>query len=250
MLFSIIIHEAVKVFYATLDAAANPGATTGILSASDRFQKRVRMKPRISAAPRIPVHLLPANSKGRRPVWDAVAAVSTAVSAGISLFVLIVGLFALKYTANQIEDFRKEAQAQHLIEKAQEFDSPRFKAIRRALAKKRLDQSEDTLKKLNIDDVPGEMFDELNLCNDLGVLTRHGALSAYDVWADFSYWLLPLHADAQPLIKHDQLDAPASWKNCDYLVEEVKKVDAQEDAGKQLNQKEEDIIGFYQGEIE
>jgi hypothetical protein len=94
------------------------------------------------------------------------------------------------------------------------------------------------------------MFDELSFCNDLGILTRHGALSAYDVWAEFSYWLLPLHADAQALIKSDQNDAPASWTNCDYLVEEVRKVDAQEDAGKQLNQKKEDIEGFYGGELE
>lgn len=208
------------------------------------------MKPRISPAPRMPVHLHPANSKGRRPSWEAVSAVSTALSVVISVLVLIVGLFALKYTAHQIEDFRKEAQAQHLIEKVEEFDSPRYKAIRKGLADHRLNQADGTLKQLDVNDAPVEMSDELSFCNDLGILTRHGALSAYDVWGEFSYWLLPLHADAQALIKSDQKDLPASWSNCDYLVEEVKKVDAQEDAGKQLNQEEKDIIGFYQSELE
>jgi hypothetical protein len=208
------------------------------------------MKPGITRKPKIPARYQPAKPQGSWLSWEAVTAVSTALAAVISALVLIVGVFALKYTARQIEDFRKEAQAQHLIEKAQEFDSPRYKAIRRALAEKRLDPSENKLKKLDVEDAPEGMFDELNFCNDMGVLTRHGALSAYDVWADFSYWLLPLHADAEPLIKHDQKDAPASWSNCDYLVEEVRKVDAQEDAGKQLDQKEDDIVGFYQSELE
>ncbi len=105
------------------------------------------------------------------------------------------------------------------------------------------------MKKLDVNDAPAEMFDELNFCNHLGILTRHGALSAYDVWGEFSYWLLPLHADAQTLIKADQKDAPASWMNCDYVVEEVRKVDAQEDAGKQLNQQGKDIASFYFGEL-
>lgn len=163
---------------------------------------------------------------------------------------LVVGVFALKYTARQLDDYKKEEQAQHLIEKVAEFNDTRYKAIRRALAEKRLVQSEDTLKKLDVKDAPVEMIDLLTFCNDLGILTRHGALSAYDVWGEFSYWLLPLHADAQALIKSDQKDALGSWSNCDYLVSEIREVDAQEDVGKQLNQKEEDIVSFYLSELE
>jgi hypothetical protein len=182
--------------------------------------------------------------------WDAITSISTAVSAIISLFVLYIGIRALKYTASQIEDFRKESQAQHLIEKVDEFDSPRYKAIRKGLAEKRLDLSTNTLKKLDVDDAPVEMFDELAFCNDLGILTRHGALNAYDVWGDFSYWLFPMYADAQPLIKADQKDAPASWSNCIYLIEQVRKVEEEEDAGTQEKQQEEDIVSFYSGELE
>jgi hypothetical protein len=177
-------------------------------------------------------------------------AVATAGSALISLLVLYIAVRALRYTESQIEDYCKESQAQNLIQKVQEFDSPRYKALRIELAEKRLNRPLGVLKKLDLDDAPVEMSDELSFCNDLGILTRHGALSAYDVWGEFSYWLLPLYADAQPLIKADQKDAPASWSNCIYLAEQVKKVDEQEDAGKQLNPKEDDIVDFYLSELE
>jgi hypothetical protein len=182
--------------------------------------------------------------------WEAVTAISAAVSAVISLFIMYIGIRALTYTENQIEDFRKESQAQHLIEKLEEFDSQRYKAIRKGLAEKRLNTSTYTLKKLDIDDAPVELSDELGFCNDLGILTRHGALTAYDVWGEFSYWLFPMYADSQSVIKADQKDAPASWSNCDYLMEQVRKVEEQEDAGKQEKQQEEDIASFYYGELE
>jgi hypothetical protein len=177
-------------------------------------------------------------------------AISSAASAIIAIFLLYVGIRALKYTAKQIEDFREESQAQHLIEKVDEFDSPRYKAIRKVLAEKRLDPSTGTLKKMDIDDAPVEMFDELSFCNDLGVLTRHGALNVYDIWAEFSYWLFPMYADAQAIIKADQKGFPASWSNCDYLMGQVRKIEEQEDAGQQEKQPKEDIASFYFDELE
>ena len=189
--------------------------------------------------------------KRTRPIdWAAVSARATVASAIISLIALVGAACALYYTKNQIEDYRKESQAQNLIQKVQEFDNPRYKTVRRELAETRLNRPQGVLKKLDVDDAPVQMSDELSFCNDLGILTRHGALSAYDVWGEFSYWLLPLYADAQPLIKADQKDAPASWSNCIYLVEQVRKVDEQEDEGKQLNQKEEDIAEFYNSELD
>ena len=189
--------------------------------------------------------------------WDAVTAISTAlsavislVSAVISLVLLYVAVRALRYTASQIEDFRKESRTQHFVEKAQEFDSPEFRAVRRGLAEKRLNQSKDGLRKLDVNDAPVEMFDELDFCNHLGILTRHGELSAYDVWGQFSSWLFPFYTDAEPRIKADQKDAPASWSNCVDLMEQVRKVEIQEDAGKQLIQKEDDIADFYYSELE
>jgi len=107
-----------------------------------------------------------------------------------------------------------------------------------------------TLKKLDIDNAPVELSDELAFCNDLGILTRHGALTAYDVWGEFSYWLFPMYADAQGVIKADQKDAPASWSNCVYLMEQVRKVEEQEDAGKQEKQDEDEIASFYSSELE
>ena len=166
------------------------------------------------------------------------------------MVVLYVAVRALRYTANQIEDFRKQSQSQHFIERAQQFDSPEFRAVRRALADARLNRAKDGLKKFDVNDAPVKMFDELDFCNGLGILTRHGELSAYDAWGEFSFWLFPFYADAEPLIRANQKDAPASWSNCVYLMEQVKIIDKQEDAGKQLDPKEEDIVSFYDSEIE
>lgn len=175
---------------------------------------------------------------------------ATAASVLMSAIVLYVAVKSLRYSANQIDEARKESQTAHLIEKSQEFDSPTFRAVRRGLAEKRLNHAEDGLNKLDVNDAPVELVDELGFCNDLGILTRHGQLSAYDVWGEFSYWLFPLYTDAESYIKADQNDAPASWSNCVYLMEQVKEVERREDAGKQLNPKEEDIVGFYDSELE
>lgn len=182
--------------------------------------------------------------------WEAVTAISTVISVLISLAVMYIAVHALRFTANQIDDYRKESQTQHFIDKAQEFNGSQFRAVRRALAAKRLNRAKDGIKKLDVDDVPAEMFDELAFCNDLGILARHGELNAYDVWGDFSFWLFPFFADAEAVIERDQKDAPASWSNCVYLMEQVRKVDQQEDAGKQLGQQEDDIVGFYYSELE
>jgi hypothetical protein len=190
------------------------------------------------------------NDSSHKSRWDTITALSSALSALCSLSVVCIGLWALRYTGTQIEDFRKESQAQHLIEKVDEFASPRYKAVRKGLAEKRLNLRNGTLKKLDIDNAPVELSDELAFCNDLGILTRHGALTAYDVWGEFSYWLFPMYADAQGVIKADQKDAPASWSNCVYLMEQVRKVEEQEDAGKQEKQDEDEIASFYSSELE
>lgn len=195
--------------------------------------------------------------RGKRTDWNAMAARSAAASAwiaffstAISLLLLYVGIRTLKYTADQIRDIREQAQTEHLIKKTDEFDAPEFRATRQALAAKRLNRSQDGLIKMTPDNAPVEMFDALNFCNDLGVLMKHGQISAYDVWADFSFWLIPVYADATIIIQADQQDAPASWSNCVSLMDQVKKVDRQEDAGKQLNPNESDIAGFYRSEVE
>jgi hypothetical protein len=195
--------------------------------------------------------------RGKQPDWDAVNAKSARasawiafVSAVISLVLLYLGIRTLKYTADQIRDVREQAQTEHLIKKTEEFNSPEFRATRKALATKRLNRLQDTLIKMTPDSAPDEMFDALSFCNDLGILMKHGQISAYDVWADFSFWLIPVYADAASVIQADQKDAPASWSNCDSLMEQVKKVDQQEDAGKQLGITADDIAGFYSSEIE
>lgn len=85
--------------------------------------------------------------------WDVVTGWSTfgsmVISLGsavISLVILYVAIRALRDTGNQIEDFRRESQTQHFVEKAQEFNIAEFRNIRRALAPQRLNGSQDHLR--------------------------------------------------------------------------------------------------------
>jgi hypothetical protein len=185
----------------------------------------------------------------KRNIWEKITTISTAISALASVCILCVGWCALQYTKQQIVDFRNESQAQHLIEKTKDFDSLPFKLIRKKLAQKRLNKYYTNLNKLNVNDAPSEMYDELNFCNDLGLLTENGALKAYDVWANFSYWVFPLYADSKIVIINEQKKYPAIWANCTYLEKKLEQIETKEDNMKQAIQTSDDIIDFYNSEM-
>jgi hypothetical protein len=136
------------------------------------------------------------------------------------------------------------------MQKASDFESPSFTAKRKALATQRVDKEHERLKALDTDDAPLEMYDALDFCVDLGLLTEHGALNSRDVWSEFSYWLYPMYQDALPLIDAERKKSPASYVECSRLMEMIEPIEKKEDAGSQLHQSEQDIYGYYMGEID
>lgn len=125
--------------------------------------------------------------------WNAVNGVS-------SVAVAVVAILALIFTGVQIHAYREETKVQHLMELVREFEAQRFAGIRRSLASQRIDTKLNRLKKLDPDNPPGEMLDELNFCVDVGLLTSRGALNVHDVWSEFGYWLFPVYYDSRPVI--------------------------------------------------
>jgi hypothetical protein len=159
----------------------------------------------------------------KEPNWNAVTAVSTLVMA-------IATIGVLTFAVVQIQELREEANIKTLTEQVTKFEGDRFTAIRRSLAAQRMDVKQQRLKKLDPENPPDEMLDELNFCDDLGLLTRRGALNRHDVWSEVGYWLFPLYGDARPYIDQSRKDSPAGYDECVYLIEQISPIEMREDA--------------------
>jgi hypothetical protein len=174
--------------------------------------------------------------------WSAVSAIAHTVTA-----LATIGAFI--FAGVQIYEFREEAKIQNLREQVDKFEGSRFTEIRKSLATERTDTKQQRLKRLDPSDPPLELYDELNFCEDLGLLTRRGALDLHDVWSEFSYWLFPVYTDARPVIDSDIKDSPATFVDCTWLVDKMRPIEAKEDAGALDHPSENDIYEFYAGEF-
>lgn len=179
----------------------------------------------------------------QRVNWTAITGISALITAAAAVVALV-------FAVVQIEEFREEAKIQHLLGEVNDFQSPRFTAIRKSLANERIDSEDERLKPLDPVDPPLAMYDELNFCEDLGLLTRRGALNTRDVWEEFAYWLFPVYSDARPVIDASKKDSPATYSQCTWLVEKLRPIEAKEDAATQDHPSEDDIYGFYLGEAD
>jgi hypothetical protein len=139
----------------------------------------------------------------RRIAWDTISAFATAIAA-------ICASVALILTAIQINDQREEARVRMLFERLHDFDGAEFVKVRKGLAKKRIDTTQQRLLPLNLQDIPSGMDDELNFCVDLGLLTGRNALDAHDVWSEFGYWLFPMYTDARSYVEDSRKDSPST----------------------------------------
>jgi hypothetical protein len=176
-------------------------------------------------------------------VWDRVTAIST--------FLVAMGTFlALIFAGFQIHELREEAKIQHLLDQLKQFDGPAFLAKRKALAASRMDTTRERLRPLDLDNVPTEMDDALNFCDDLGLLNRRGALDRHDVWSSFGYWLFAVYADARPHIDDLRKQSPATFNECSDLIESIRPIEVKEDGGSEDHPNADDIYGIYSGEIE
>lgn len=175
--------------------------------------------------------------------WNAVSGLASVATAAATVIALVFAGF-------QLQQFREEAKIQHLVERVNEFEGQRFTAIRRSLASKRIDLKSERLKALDPDDPPIEMLDELNFCDDIGLLTHRGAIGVHDVWSEFGYWLFPLYTDARPVIDSSRKESPASYVECSWLVEAIRPIETKEDQSSEDHPSEADIYGFYSGEVD
>lgn len=171
--------------------------------------------------------------------WESITALSTSVLA-------LVTLLALGFTGWQIRDYRDEIRVQRLVEEVRVFESSDYVAIRRSLAKQRLD-SAGNLKPLNAADPPREMYSLLDYYEHLGVLEKRGYLDADDVWEEFSYTLLNFYSDSKPVIEAEQRDDPNSYRNLDKLAVVVRAIDVR-NHGKHSNPTGNEIKEFYKYE--
>jgi hypothetical protein len=165
-----------------------------------------------------------------------------------TLVLAIVGICALIFARGQIAEMHEEARIQQLTAFVNKFDSHDRITIRRNLALKRVDQKQMRLRQLDIQNPPVELEDELDFCEDIGLLTDHGYLDRHDVWNQFGVWLFYLYTDARPYL--DNLQSPADYRVCMNLVESIRPIEAKEGANTYDHPSESDLYDSYMEDIQ
>jgi hypothetical protein len=135
-----------------------------------------------------------------------------------------------------------------LVEEETRFDQESLLKSRKGLAAKRIDTVHETLRHLDIEYPPSEMWDVLNFCDHVGLLTRRGYLDVRDVWSDLGYWLFNIYEDARPVIDADVKTNPASMKECSWLIEAMRPIEIKEDGGVQDHPSQDALYDFYNSE--
>src|SRR5580658_8057998 len=189
--------------------------------------------------------------------WERVLAISTAVGALGSLIAILIAVVLANVQIKesrasaeaQLKETRDEAKVQHLVDEVVRFDQPPLALSRVALAKQRLDEEHKTLRPLDAENPPSEMWDVLNECNRVGLLTRRGYLDTEDVFNELGYWLLNFYADAEPAVLADRKEYPTSERDCTWLIEQLKPLEIKYDDGRNLRLTKEDLYWFYEEEL-
>ncbi|MGA1984482.1 MAG: hypothetical protein ABSG84_18695 [Acidobacteriaceae bacterium] len=186
-------------------------------------------------------------------VWDRIAIYSAAVGAVGTLIAVVVSIWL---ASGQLREMRDEVKIQHLIEESNKFDQEPLLTSRKNLAKKRIDQRKEVLLPLDPDDAPTEMWDILNECDEVGLLSKRGYLDVADVWSQMGYWLFDVYADAEPVVESDRKGSPtsrpnpASMENCSWLIEQMRPIEAARNRGSDLNPSKVDLYKFYVSEMD
>lgn len=189
--------------------------------------------------------------------WERILAISTAIGALGSLVAILIAVVLANGQIKegraaleaQLKETRDEAKVQHLVDEVVRFNQPPLALSRVALAKARLDEKHQSVLPLDAANPPTEMWDVLNECDQVGILTRKGYLDVADVYDELGYWLLNFYADAEPAILVDRKQYPTSEKDCTWLVEQMKPLEVKDDAGRNLRLTKEDLYWFYEEEL-
>jgi hypothetical protein len=189
--------------------------------------------------------------------WERILAISTAVGALGSLIAILIAVVLANVQIKegragaeaQLNETRDEAKVQHLVDEAVRFNQPPLALSRVALAKKRVDEKTRTVLPLDAENPPTEMWDVLNECDQVGILTRRGYLDIQDVYDELGYWLLNFYADAEPAVLADRKEYPTSERDCTWLIEQLKPLEIKYDDGRNLRLTKEDLYWFYEEEL-
>jgi len=189
--------------------------------------------------------------------WERILAISTAVAALGSLAAVLIAVIlanvqikeARASAEAQLKETRDEAKVQHLVDEVVRFDQAPLALSRVALARQRLDEAHKTVRPLDAENPPTEMWDVLNACDHMGYLTRRGYLDVRDVYDELGYWLLNFYADAEPAVLADRKEYPNSESDCTWLIEQMKPLEMKYDAGRNLRLSKEDLYWFYEEEL-
>lgn len=173
-----------------------------------------------------------------------------AITACATVLIAVTALLAFGFAERHIEQSEQQARVEHLEARLSEYESPGFVDLRKSLADQRIDPAEKRLRKIDPDDPPDPLIDELNFCDDLGLRVYRGDLNRHDVWDVFSTWLFVLYRDAQPAIDAArQKEGAAVFGNCTDLVESLKDIEVAENASPRMIHPSDDYIyRFYLSE--
>jgi hypothetical protein len=173
--------------------------------------------------------------------WDAVAALATCA-------LVVLGLFTLYYANTQIQDFRKENRITHLIDLVTQFETEPFVSIRKRLGKARI--VGNNLRELDLENPPAELYDVMNFFEHVGFLLDGGYLDLEGVSVELHYWILHVWADAQELIKQEQVEEdPIYYEMFDKMAKRLLEYDRPR-TGKLGIPSKDDVEGFYADEAE
>jgi hypothetical protein len=143
----------------------------------------------------------------------------------------------------QIQETRQQAQIQHLLELANEFDQEPMATYRRGLADKRLHHPND--------DDPKELYRVLDFFETVGLLVNRGYLNEEDVWNEFGYWVLNLNADPEMRanVDYENNRDPNEYAVYMQLVGRLQRIDAAHYGSNARPLAKDDVMNFYREEL-
>ena len=141
----------------------------------------------------------------------------------------------------QIKEARQQAQIQHLLVLANEFDQEPMATYRRGLAQKRLKRN---------DDDPMEFYRILDFFETVGLLVNRGYLNEEDVWSEFGHWVLMLNADSElrANVDYEEKRDPTEYAVYLSLVNRLQRIDAAH-GGTSVHLAKDELADFYREEL-
>jgi hypothetical protein len=172
----------------------------------------------------------------------------TAIEALASAGTFAVAVVALFYAKSQLDTVQRENRLTHLIELVNEFEHDPLADTRKRLANERLDSAR-RLKLLDPLNTPLSLHPILNFFEHMGYLLRDNYIDLDGVSIEFHYWIFRIWADAERVIKYEQVDAAIYYECFESMVRRLKEYERSK--GRVLDViDEQELEDFYIEEAE